>query len=134
LASKKNILTASNIKYLLVMKELSGDHNGVRSVDIAKRLQIKKPSVYTMVKTLQGLKLIKKDRYSVIYFTEQGFELAKKYLSCFETIRIYLETLLPENSDVKSAACALLAEISEDDIEKICSKLKKESEDEKHVS
>lgn len=134
MANKKNILTASNIKYLVVMKELSGDHNGVRSTDIAKKLQIKKPSVYTMVKTLQDLKLIKKDRYSVIYFTEQGFELAKKYLSYFETIRTYLDPLLPENSDVKFAACALLAEIPEGDIEKICSKLKEESGDEKHVS
>lgn len=37
------------------MKEQSGDQNGVRSTDIAKKLQIKGPSVYTMVKALQNV-------------------------------------------------------------------------------
>ena len=133
LANQNKTLTASNIKYLLVMKELSCDRNGVRSTDIAKRLEITKPSVYTLLKTLQGLNLIQKDRYSVIYFTEQGFETAEKYLSYFETIQTYLDALLPKNSDVKSATYALLSEIPEDAIEEMCNRLKKESGDEKHT-
>ncbi|MGW8115251.1 hypothetical protein ACVS9P_08815 [Caproicibacterium sp. NSD3] len=55
-------------------------------------------------------------------------------MSYFETIQTCLDALLPENSDVEFAAYALPAKIPEDDLERICSKLKEESGDEKHVS
>lgn len=60
--------------------------------------------------------------------------LTKKHLSYFKTIQTNLDALLPENSDVKFAVYALLAKISENDLERIYSKLKKENGDEKHVS
>ena len=44
--------TAVVIRYLLVIRELDEDESGARSIDIAARLQVTKPSVHTMLKTL----------------------------------------------------------------------------------
>lgn len=43
------IPTASDIKYLLVMKKLYSTENGVSSTDIAKALNISKPSIHNLM-------------------------------------------------------------------------------------
>ena len=42
-------LTASNIKYLLVLKDLDAGRKGTRCVDVASKLGVSRPSVYTMI-------------------------------------------------------------------------------------
>ena len=41
-------LTAANIRYLLVIRELGVQQRGVRGSDIAQRLGVTRPSVFTM--------------------------------------------------------------------------------------
>lgn len=53
MANQVKNLTASNIKYLLVMRNLYVDGKGIRSTNIAKTLGITKLSVHTMIKSLQ---------------------------------------------------------------------------------
>lgn len=48
----KNKLTASHIRYLLVMKRLEQCGTGVRSVDLASELGVSKPSIHVMLNTL----------------------------------------------------------------------------------
>ncbi len=56
---------------------------GVRSVDVAKVLQVSKPSVNRALKTLSELKLVTQEPYGDIYLTPYGRETAidlnKKY-------------------------------------------------------
>mgnify|MGYP001136243727 CR=1 FL=1 len=72
MVSQKSTLSASNIKYLLAMRELNMEPRGVRSTDLARSIGVTKPSVYTMAKSLCSLGLVEKDRYGAIRFTQDG--------------------------------------------------------------
>ncbi|MEF9988725.1 MAG: helix-turn-helix domain-containing protein [Christensenella sp.] len=122
-------LTAANIKYLLVMKRLYSDEKGIRSTDIAKALGITKPSVHTMIKALQTMKLVKKDRYGIVWFTSDGKELTNRYAEYFETVMAQLNSLLPDDADTCSAACAMIAELTEEDIKAMCENINTETGD-----
>ncbi len=113
----KQLLTAANIKYLLVMNELMQDGKGVRCVDIADSLGITRPSVHTMMNTLRDMQLIRKDRYGEAFFTDDGRDLAERYARYFDAICGSLSSLLANEADVKAAAYALLAEVPEKSLE-----------------
>lgn len=78
MASRKN-LTASNIRYLLTMKELDKEGSGVRCVDIASTLKLSKPSVHNMLDTFVEMGFIRKAAYGIAIFTELGNETALRY-------------------------------------------------------
>lgn len=113
MADQKEGLTASNIKYLLVIKELDKEGRGVRCTDVAEALGITKPSVHTMVNTLKALELISKDRYSVIRFTPEGGKLAEEYSRCFRAVSGHFGDIFPDPVQLRPAICAMLAEIPE---------------------
>lgn len=121
--SQKQNLTASNIKYLLVLNELNEDESGIHCVDVAKTMGITKPSVYAMMNTLKGMELIRKNKYGVIFFTQQGQNIANRYSKFFKILCIYFDEILPKDADIKSAACALLAELSINSLEAMCNKV-----------
>lgn len=58
--TNRRTLTASNIRYLLTMKELDRDGCGVRCVDLASALNLSKPSVHNMMDTFSELGIISK--------------------------------------------------------------------------
>mgnify|MGYP004556155773 CR=1 FL=1 len=115
----KQLLTAANIRYLLVMSVLMQDGKGVRCVDIADSLGITKPSVHTMMNTLRDMQLIRKDRYGEAFFTDDGRDLAERYSRYFDAICGSLSSLLTNEADVKAAAYALLAEVPEASLEEM---------------
>ena len=61
------VLTASNIRYLLAMKELDHDGSGVRCSAIANALRLSKPSVHNMMNTFRRLGLVQKDAYRACF-------------------------------------------------------------------
>ncbi len=123
MANSKNELTVSNIRYLLVMYDLCEGGTGTRCVRIAEALGLSKPSVHAMVNTLKDMQLVHKDSYGVVSFTEQGQKLAEQYSGYFRTISGLFEALLPDSSDVRSAACALLSEIGPDHLNEMCKRI-----------
>lgn len=54
-------LTASQVRYLLAIAELSKKSVSVSSSDIADKLQVTRPSVNKMVEVLSGKKLLEKN-------------------------------------------------------------------------
>lgn len=120
-------LTAANIKYLLVINELDHSGRGVHSTEVAEMLGVSKPSAHKMLNALKKMQLICKDRYGVVFFTEEGKLLAAKYQACFNILCFYFCELLPQIPNIKAVTCAFLAEIPIDDVESVCRKLKKES-------
>lgn len=120
MVSQKSTLSASNIKYLLAMSELNTEPRGVRSTDLARAMGVTKPSVYTMAKALCSLGLVEKDRYGAIRFTQDGAAVAKRYERYCDTLCSCLCTVFPKEADIRSAACAMLAEMPEKDIEEMC--------------
>ncbi len=116
-------LTASNIKYLLVLRELCRGREGVRCVAIAELLGVAKPSVHAMLHTLRDMGLIEKDPYGSARFTPAGQRLAETYGEYYDAICAYLARMLPQGADMRAAVCALLAEIPRDGIEVMCERI-----------
>ena len=116
-------LSVANLKYLLVLRELDRDGKGVRCVDVAETLGITKPSVHSMMGTLQQMELVEKPRYGVVRFTPGGRELADRYAECLDITGRHLGGLLPQETDVRTVSCALAAQLPLGSLEQMCGKL-----------
>ncbi len=75
-------LSASHIRYLLLIKKLSESGYGVRGIDLVKELGVKKPSVHSMLRTLTGMNLIDKKPQQAACLTEYGIQMAEKESPC----------------------------------------------------
>lgn len=128
MANQHLTLTSANIKYLLVLQELDQDGNGVRCANVAEALGVSRPSVHRMIDTLKGLKLVEKSRYGMVHITALGRFLAEQYNEYYNIVCQYFRTVLPEETDKKAAAFALLAEIPLDSIAAMCSRMEAEME------
>ena len=65
-------LTAANIRYLLVIRELDTRRRGARGTDIARQLGVTKPSVFTMTRNLRELGLAEQEKYGAVCLTPLG--------------------------------------------------------------
>ena len=81
-----NKLSASHIRYLLVLKKLAASDLGVRSVELAAELGVSKPSVCNMLCVLAEMKLVDKQPRSIVYLTQAGNQMAKKYSEYYDAV------------------------------------------------
>ena len=65
-------LTASNILYLLAMREIDKSGEGMRCTLIANMLNLSKPSVHSMMNVFTEMGLISRGAAGVAFFTERG--------------------------------------------------------------
>lgn len=110
-------LTASNIRYLLVMKGLENNKCGVRCVDIANALGKSKPSVHNMMNSFIKMGIISKSSYGACFFTEYGNALAEQYKKLYGTVKEHLTKAFPGVYDKELAVCSLLAVLPPDYLE-----------------
>lgn len=134
MSNTKCSLTASNIKYLLAISDLSCDGAGVRCVDISKAMDVSKPSVHKMMDTLKRMELVQKDEYSVVYLTETGRTIAAQYDRYFQALFQTLTTLLRTENGVRNIVCTLLADLSLESLDEICRNLEQSREEDNCVS
>ncbi|PKM71830.1 MAG: hypothetical protein CVU91_11785 [Firmicutes bacterium HGW-Firmicutes-16] len=116
-------LSAAGIRYLIVLNDLDGEC-GIRSIDIAEKLALTKPSVHRMIEALSGRALVNKVKYGTVFLTDEGRRIAIRYASYFDVVFFFLSqklSLTPE--DAKNAAVALLAEIPDERIGDMCEKM-----------
>lgn len=124
-----NKLSASHIRYLLVLKKLAASDLGVRSVELAAELGVSKPSVCNMLCVLAEMKLVDKQPRSIVYLTQAGNQMAEKYSEyydavfaifrqyckyCIVVFAILTKYISPES------VCSLIAEMTEDSLEELC--------------
>ena len=64
-------LTAAKLKYILVLGNLSGD-KGIRTVDIAKNLNIQRSSAFNMLNRLSDAGLVIKNEDKTVILTDKG--------------------------------------------------------------
>ena len=102
--TNSNTLTASNIRYLLTMKELDGDGRGVRCIALATALGLSKPSVHNMMGTFSQMGLISRDSYGAAFFTDEGNELTRRYSRYYAGVARLLRRSFPGMADVREAA------------------------------
>ncbi len=112
--------TASQLRYLLAMKELDGDGSGIRSVKMASVLGLSKPSVHTMLNTFREMGLIQKSSYGIAYFTEAGLDVVARYGHYYELVSRLMAIHFPPDEYLQMAICAFLAEIPEERLKELC--------------
>ena len=113
-------LTESNIRYLLTMKELGRADGGARCIDIATALKLSKPSVHNMMDSLSRSGLVCKNAYGMVYFTDAGREAAERYARYYSAVAAMLARNFPNTGELQDAACLLLSEIPDVDLETLC--------------
>ena len=106
--------SAAVIKYLLAMGELCDKNGKARSVDIAARINVSKPSAHSMINNLCAAGLAKKERYGAVYLTDEGKAAAARYGKCYEPLHRRMKELLGFDGEAcQNAACEILAKAPE---------------------
>lgn len=116
-------LTAAHLRYLLVMRRLAegaDEGAGVRSVRVARALGLQKSTVHAMLVSLQAMGLVRKSDYGSAFFTPRGRALADRYHRYFQAVRGMLESRFPRCPALDDAACALLAALPPESLERFC--------------
>lgn len=115
----KQSLYASGEDYLeaiLVLKEQKGM---VRSVDVARHLEVTKPSVCHAVATLRDGGFLTMDEDHLLHLTDVGREVAEKIYErhCFFTEQLIAAGVDPETAEVD--ACRIEHVISNESFERL---------------
>lgn len=72
-------LTKAGIKYLTAIRDLDPEGRGIRSIALARKLNVSRPSVHIMVEKLADEGFLEKEYYGVIYLTPKGMRAADHY-------------------------------------------------------
>jgi len=104
------------LETILILKKRNGN---VRSIDIAREMDLSKPSVSRAMGILKNKGFISVNEDGAILLTEEGSKLAKRI---YERHRILTEALMALGVDEKTAsedACRIEHDISEKTFNKI---------------
>ena len=112
-------LRASGEDYLETILVLHKKTGMVRSVDVARHMEVSKPSVCHAVATLRDGGFLMMDEDHFLHLTDVGREVAEKI---YERHCFFTEQLITAGVDPKTAeadACRIEHTISQDSFEKI---------------
>ena len=112
-------LHASGEDYLETILVLQKKRSMVRSVDVARHMEVSKPSVCHAVATLRDGGFLMMDEDHFLHLTDVGREVAERI---YERHCFFTEQLIAAGVDPKTAeadACRIEHTISQDSFEKI---------------
>ncbi len=112
-------LHASGEDYLETILVLQKKRGMVRSVDVARHMEVSKPSVCHAVATLRDGGFLMMDEDHFLHLTDVGRKVAERI---YERHRFFTEQLIAAGVDPKTAeadACRIEHTISQDSFEKI---------------
>ena len=112
------ILRASE-DYLEAMLMMQKELGYVRSIDIAEKLGVTKPSVTYATKRLRENWYITMDKEGLITLTEQGMSIASSMLDRHQTLTRFLMALGVDRETAEADACNLEHDISKTSFEAI---------------
>ena len=112
-------LHASGEDYLETSLVLQQKHGMVRSVDVARHMEVTKPSVCVAVNTLKDGGFLIMDENHFLHLTDIGREVAEKIYErhCFFTEQLIAAGVDPETAEAD--ACRIEHVISETSFEKL---------------
>lgn len=87
------------IRYLLAIAAVSNGQNGIRSVDVARKLGVSRPSVHRMLGVLAYMGLIVKEPHRAARLTARGRALAAFYQSRFTCLHDFFKRSLGLSED-----------------------------------
>ena len=109
----------SQENYLEAILRILAEKGYCRSVDIADRLMVAKPSVSTAMRKLLEKELIVMDSSKFIRLTEEGQQIAEQIYSRHDFFKRFLIAAGVEEATAEEEACAMEHAISEDSFRKI---------------
>ena len=113
-------LSSAAMRYLLVIYELSDGGKPVRSVDIARALQVSPASVVHMMGVLAGEGLVLKRHYGQVQLTAEGIRASNQlYTKCTILESFLLQELDVSRETARQDAVACLCSLSEESIERV---------------
>ncbi len=116
--SRELHLTMANEDYLeclVRIEQEEGAEDGVRSVDVAKRLNVSKASVNKAVAALKAQGLVDQSHYGKVILTDQGREVGTAVWYRHRLIRTFLVKELGVDFErADSEACMMEHALSED--------------------
>ena len=113
-------ITASLEDYLEAIYEIIEEKKGVRVVDIANKLNVRKSSVTEALKTLKNKGLVNYGRYDVISLTIEGENTAKNISNKHKFLYKFLKNNLGVSEDEASeTACKMEHVISDNVLKKL---------------
>ena len=116
-------LSASQIRYLLVMKKMSETDKEIKSQELAKKLGVTKPSVHSMINILSKMNLVRKDNRAPVFFTSEGLETAKRYSEYYQAISLIFTDYISKEDCPETVIYYILAELSDNSLEQIRCKI-----------
>ena len=123
----KQALYASGEDYLEAILVLKKQKGMVRSVDVARHLEVTKPSVCNAVATLRDGGFLTMDSDYFLHLTDVGREVAEQIYEkhCFFTERLIAVGVDPETAERE--ACRMEHVISDESFERLKAAAKPES-------
>ena len=118
-------LTESIEDYLEAILLLSRELGNVRSIDLANRLNYKKPSISVAVKNLKEKGLINIDENKFISLTDSGLNIATNVYERHQVLTKCLKMIGVSNETALHDACLIEHVISEETFEALKNVLKK---------
>lgn len=109
--------------YLETIMMLQEEKGYVRSVDIAARLNVTKPSVSFAMKRLRENGYISMDEENLITLTEQGESIARRIYQRHQVLTSFLVQLGVDPVTAREDACKIEHDISENTFEAIRAQL-----------
>ena len=100
--------------YLEAILQVEAQNGRVRSVDVANRLKVSRPSVNKAIGNLREAGMVEQELYGDISLTQAGRERAKAVLYRHELIKRFLTEMLCVESEVAERdACKIEHTVSE---------------------
>ena len=106
--------------YLKLIIRLKQENKVVRVRDIARGMQVKMPSVTSMLATLVKKELITHERYEYVDFTPEGLKQAQKALRKHMVLYNFLKNVLKVNTkQAYEEACRMEHAVSSGTLKKL---------------
>lgn len=103
---KEKKISSSLEDYLETIYEIFTEKQGVRAIDISKRLNVGRSSVTEALKLLAQKKLVNYARYGVLSLTKEGEIEAKKVIEKHKVLYCFFKNILNlSESDSQENAC-----------------------------
>lgn len=108
-------ISASLEDYLESIYKIIEEKQGVKAIDISRRLGVGRSSVTEALKNLAEKKLVNYGRYDVISLTPSGEKIAQKVILKHKVLYDFLTQILDvSTADAQKTACKVEHVISED--------------------
>jgi len=119
--NNSHMITSNMEDYLEAIYEIEAqnDTEGVRVSDIARKMDVTRPSVVGMIKHLTEHELVNQAPYGAVMLTYKGRKIAKRTIHRHRVLRRFLEEVLGLDAEIaEEDACRMEHSLSDKTIER----------------